>query len=165
MQAKSGKIPAGHGCLFHPNPYTEFFGQNQYSAWGVFAELPCPRNSVVHSFTILVTIKCRLATFSSVPSLVNFTSNTYFFLATAGNFPRNLKMLSVVYFPAACVVLDPLEEIFPSSQTVQSARSSRSLRGQSFQDSGESSAVVIIHAICSVGSGFSTSTISQYQLV
>jgi len=54
-----------------------------------------------YSSPILVTIRCGLATFSGVPSLVNFTSNTYFFPDSAGNFPRNLKMLSVGYMPSA----------------------------------------------------------------
>ena len=49
-----------------------------------------------HSSPCLTTIKCGLATFSGVPSLVNLTSTRYFFPVSAGKLPRNLKMYCFV---------------------------------------------------------------------
>ena len=54
-----------------------------------------------YSSPIFVTIRCGLATFSGVPSLVNSTSKTYFLPTSAGNFPRNLKMFSSVNLASA----------------------------------------------------------------
>src|ERR1039458_3670468 len=108
-----------------------------------------------HSYPTLVTIRCGLATFSGVPSLVNLTFTTYFLPASPAKLPRNLKMYWFVYLSSALVVLDPLDTIWPSSQTVQSARSSGSLLLQSFDSSGPA-VTPIMHCICRNGRGFST---------
>src|ERR1035441_205603 len=68
-----------------------------------------------HSSPCLTMIKCGLATFSGVPSLVNFTSTTYFFRGKAGKLPMNLKMYLLSYISAPVDVLDPFNTMCPSS--------------------------------------------------